>query len=122
MNSKHQKLNEAIHILYGNDEELVKRQIDRYKKLICKFATHYKTDELHYFSTPGRTEIGGNHTDHNHGHVLAASINLDSIAVVSKSDEKKVELYSEGYKDSFIVDLNQLEPVHKELYHHPDHN
>lgn len=114
MNSKHRQLYEAIHILYGNDEKLVKKQKDRYENLIDHFTSHFGKDELHYFSTPGRTEIGGNHTDHNHGRVLAASINLDSIAAVSKFDEEKVELYSAGYEDPFHVDLNKLEAVSEE--------
>lgn len=115
MNSKHRQLYEAIHILYGNDKDLIKEQIDRYKKLICQFTSHFETDELHYFSTSGRTEIGGNHTDHNHGRVLAASINLDSIAAAAKCNKEKIELYSEGYEDPFNVDLNQLEPVAEEI-------
>lgn len=114
MSSKHQQLYEAINILYGNDKELISKQIDRYNKLLDQFLSHFETDKLHYFSTPGRTEIGGNHTDHNNGRVLAASINLDSIAAVSKIDGEKVELYSAGYEESFRVDLNQLEVVPEE--------
>ena len=114
MNSKHLRLYEAIHILYGNDKDLIKEQLDRYKKLIGQFNSHFESEELHFFSTPGRTEIGGNHTDHNHGRVLAASINLDSIAAVSKFDQKKVELYSAGYENPFHVDLNELEAVSEE--------
>ncbi|MCK5673068.1 MAG: galactokinase, partial [Spirochaetales bacterium] len=53
---------------------------------------------------------GGNHTDHNNGLVLAGSINLDSIAVVSKSMDNKIKLFSEGYDLPFLVDLNYLEP------------
>lgn len=49
------------------------------------------------FSTPGRTELGGNHTDHNHGRVLAGSINLDTIAAVSKRNDKRIIIDSEGY-------------------------
>ncbi|MCF7944800.1 MAG: galactokinase [Spirochaetia bacterium] len=49
------------------------------------------------FSTPGRTELGGNHTDHNHGRVLAGSINLDTIAAVNKRNDKRIIIDSEGY-------------------------
>ena len=91
MKSTKQKLKEAIHVLYGPNRVLVEEQMDRYKKLSDQFKSHFKAEELHFFSTPGRTELGGNHTDHNHGRVLAASINLDSIAVVSKSDNNKIE-------------------------------
>ena len=47
------------------------------------FREKFGEQEVHFFSTPGRTEIGGNHTDHNYGRVLAGSINLDSIAVAA---------------------------------------
>ncbi len=114
MNSKYGHLYDSINILYGNDKDLIKKQKDRYENLIDQFDSHFVSDELHFFSTPGRTEIGGNHTDHNHGRVLAASINLDSIAVVSKSNEDEVELYSTGYEDPFHIDLSQLEPVSRE--------
>ena len=49
-------------------------------------------DALEYFSAPGRTEIGGNHTDHNHGKVLAAAVNLDVIAAVKKTDNGVIRL------------------------------
>ena len=61
------------------------------------------------FSTSGRTELGGNHTDHNMGKVLAGSINLDTIAAVHGTDEKKVTFSSEGYP-TIEVDLNDLAP------------
>jgi len=54
-------------------------------------------DDVHIFSAPGRTEVGGNHTDHQHGMVLAASVNLDTIAVVAARDDNEVQLHSEGY-------------------------
>ncbi|MCK5201745.1 MAG: galactokinase, partial [Spirochaetales bacterium] len=114
MKNKYQQLDSAIHILYRNDRDIIKEQLNRFENLIDQFNSHLKAGELHYFSTPGRTEIGGNHTDHNNGRVLAASVNLDSIAVVSKSRGEKVELYSAGYNNPFIVDLNQLEPVDQE--------
>ncbi len=59
------------------------------------------------FSAPGRTEVGGNHTDHNHGKVLAAGVNLDAVAVASKNDEGIVRVKSEGY-DMDVVDLGDL--------------
>lgn len=114
MNSKYHHLYEAIPVLYGDNKNIIKDQTHRYENLVDQFNSHFETDELHFFSTPGRTEIGGNHTDHNHGRVLAASINLDSIAVVSKIDEKKVELYSAGYEGSFKVNLDQLGAVPEE--------
>ena len=55
------------------------------------------TDDVSVFSAPGRTEIGGNHTDHQHGIVLAASINRDILAVAAKNKTNMVNIYSEGY-------------------------
>ena len=53
--------------------------------------------DLRLFSAPGRTEIGGNHTDHNHGRVLAASVNLDVIAVAAPCSGGRVRVQSKGY-------------------------
>lgn len=114
MNNRRQQIEESIRVLYGNDTGMVKEQLKRYEKLADQFGAHFKTGELHFFSTPGRTEISGNHTDHNHGRVLAASINRDSIAVASKSKENKIELFSEGYEEPFRVDLNHLKPIAEE--------
>jgi len=94
--------------IYGDKEEIKSRQFRRYEKLIKEYEGKFGESELHFFSTPGRTEIGGNHTDHNHGRVLAASVDLDSIAVAALNDTKKVILYSEGYNKPFAVDLANL--------------
>lgn len=111
MNNRRQQIEQNISFLYGNDTGRVKEQVKRYEKLADQFGAHFKTSELYFFSTPGRTELSGNHTDHNHGRVLAASINRDSIAAVSKSNEYRVELFSEGYDGPFRVDLNHLKAV-----------
>ncbi len=92
--------------LYKN----INYQKERYKRLISLFKKHFpENKEILFFSTPGRIEIGGNHTDHNNGKVLAGAVNLDSIAAVSKNNTNKVILYSEGFKNSFQVDLNKLD-------------
>ena len=114
MNNQLQQFTSAFPFLYGNDDKVNNNQLTRYVKLIDEFTTKFGSSDLHFFSTPGRTELGGNHTDHNNGCVLAASINLDSIAVVSKSYNGKIEFYSEGYENPFIVNLNNLEPVPNE--------
>lgn len=67
-----------------------------------------------FFSAPGRTEICGNHTDHNLGKVLAASVNLDIIALAIPVKNNVVTLRSEGFDRDFIVDLSELEPVDEE--------
>jgi len=100
--------------IYGTNEKVLEFQYKRYSDLIEKHSEYYGPNEVHLFSTPGRTELGGNHTDHNHGRVLAGSINLDSIAAVSKNDENRVTLYSEGFEKPFVVDLNNLSQIKDE--------
>ncbi len=64
--------------------------------------------EAGLYSAPGRTEIGGNHTDHQHGRVLAGSVNIDMIAAVAPNDKNQLRVQSEGY-DLCVIDLNDLE-------------
>jgi galactokinase len=71
------------------------------------------TGKLRVFSAPGRTELGGNHTDHNQGKVLAASIQLDSVAIVAPRKDKRVLFRSTGYPD-VAVDLSDLAPRQEE--------
>ena len=106
-----EKFYPAIQKLYGADAA---NQISRYETLIHQFEANFKHTEWLLFSTPGRTEIGGNHTDHNHGRVLAASVNLDSIAVAAENDRNQITLYSHGYGQPFQVDLNDLQVNEKE--------
>ena len=67
-----------------------------------------------YFSAPGRTEIGGNHTDHQRGRVLAAAVNLDTVAAVRLNGTGTIRILSKGYPMS-VVDLANLEPVESEI-------
>ena len=64
--------------------------------------------EAGLYSAPGRTEIGGNHTDHQHGRVLAGSVNIDMIAAAAPNDKNQLRVQSEGY-DLCVIDLNNLE-------------
>ncbi len=85
-------------------------QKQRYIKAIAEFMKIYGEDakrELTFISAPGRTEVGGNHTDHQRGRVLAASVNLDIICVVAKNSENVVRIESEGYKQD-VIDLRVL--------------
>ncbi len=95
--------------LYGKDTESQDLQYKRYAELLEDYNSKFYEKELHFFSTPGRTEIGGNHTDHNHGRVLAGSINLDSIAIAAENHSHKITVYSKGYDLPFNVDLDDLE-------------
>ena len=87
-----------LRYLYGTGEELLKRQQERYSALIRRHTELFGDREsIQLISAPGRTEIGGNHTDHNHGRVLAAAVNLDTLCAVSRRDDLKVCFHSEGY-------------------------
>ena len=105
---------EILEKLYGKEEDVINRQIIRYNNLFEAFNRHFTNNNVYLFSTPGRTEISGNHTDHNLGQVIAASIDLDSLAIVAKNDSHIVTLYSEGYEQPFIIDLNQLSKIDEE--------
>ncbi|WP_226003354.1 galactokinase [Paenibacillus sp. BJ-4] len=94
--------------LYG--QEQVSEQTTRYQSLIQAYRKHFGVGDIEWFSAPGRCEIGGNHTDHNHGKVLAGSITLDTIAVAAKVEEPVITFYSEGYKTKYVIDLNDLSP------------
>ena len=78
------------------------------------FAATFGTAPERYFSAPGRTEIGGNHTDHQHGRVLAAAVNLDMIAAVRVTDSGVIRILAQGYPMS-TVSLDALTPVAAEV-------
>ncbi len=90
------------------DENKLAYQRDRYVAAIEKFENLYGAAEVSIYSAPGRSEIGGNHTDHQNGEVLAASVNLDAIAIVEAVDEPIVQVVSGNYP-MITVDLNDLE-------------
>ncbi len=94
--------------LYGVNEVVLKEQAERYATLMNEFQTVYKTDDVALFSSPGRTEIGGNHTDHNYGRVLAGAVNLDNIAVAAANGSNIIRIKSVGYPE-FQVDLGSLD-------------
>ena len=78
------------------------------------FAAAFGGAPIRYFSAPGRTEIGGNHTDHQRGRVLAAAVNLDTRAAVRPNGSSTVRILSQGYPMS-VVDLAQLTPQESEI-------
>lgn len=89
------------------DENMLEYQKERYIKALEAFEALYGEKEVEIYSAPGRSEVGGNHTDHQYGKVLAASINLDAIAVVAKTEDEQIRIKSEGY-EPFEVNLNDL--------------
>ena len=78
------------------------------------FAASFEGVPARYFSAPGRTEIGGNHTDHQRGRVLAGAVNLDTVAAVRVNGTNTIRIQSKGYPLS-VVDLSQLTPVEAEI-------
>lgn len=99
--------NPVFKSLYGTNISVLKEQSKRYEKLVNNFLSTYQTNDIELFSSPGRTEIGGNHTDHNLGRVLAGAVNLDNIAVAGKNSTNKIRIKSTGYPE-FEVDLSDL--------------
>jgi galactokinase len=93
--------------LYGTEEKVLKEQADRYSNLLGDFQKTYGKDDVFLFSSPGRTEIGGNHTDHNYGRVLAGAVNLDNIAVAAANGSNIIRIKSSGYPE-FQVDISEL--------------
>jgi len=87
--------------LYG--EKNVAYQRERYVGAIKGYIEYYgEADQIRLFSVPGRTEVSGNHTDHNYGKVMAASIDLDIIAVVSANDSGYIKIKSEGFPEDSV--------------------
>lgn len=116
MNIRKEQTNMNISHLQASFEKIypaadIPQQISRYERLTDNFFRtfpEYNNIEPSYFSASGRSEIIGNHTDHNNGIVLAAGINLDTIAASKKTDDNTVVLVSEGFSDEVRVSLDDL--------------
>lgn len=98
----------SVKHLYGADWEQEKA---RYEEIRAGFETFFgDSQEARFFSAPGRTEIGGNHTDHNHGRVLAAAINLDVVGMAKPNGLEVIRLKSVEYDRVDEVDITSLAP------------
>lgn len=93
--------------IYENADN-IKQQNTRYIKAITEFEKLYGRTDIEIYSAPGRSEICGNHTDHQHGKVIAASVNIDAIGVAALNNSNEVHILSEGYKE-IVVNINDLE-------------
>ena len=118
------KMDSVFAEVYGEDSATITAQRKRYTRAIEAFSAAFsgpatstdssrKALDLSLFSAPGRTEIGGNHTDHQHGRVLAAAVDLDAIGVVARNGENVIHLKSEGY-DPVEINLSDLSPKEEE--------
>lgn len=86
---------------------------NRYLDLLNEAYKRFGDGDYHLISSPGRTEIGGNHTDHQHGHTLSAAINFDNICVVKESNDNTCTFIDPKF-DECVVDLNSLNVVESE--------
>lgn len=90
------------------DEKMVPYNRERYVKAIDRFKELYREEEIEIYSAPGRSEVCGNHTDHQNGHVLATSVNLDAIAIVTGTDDMTIHLVSDDMPEE-IIDISDIE-------------
>ena len=99
---------ERLQEIYGNEAAEAEA---RFQNLTEQYQAKFGGAPEHFFSAPGRTEIIGNHTDHNGGRILAASINLDTICAAAPTDDGIITIISEGYKKAIVVDTAKVEQV-----------
>lgn len=92
--------------IYVDSKQLDYQRV-RYINAIKKFEKLYSSGDVNVYSAPGRSEVGGNHTDHQHGTVLTASINLDSIGVVRATEDNTIRIVSDGY-DEIVISLDDI--------------
>ena len=101
---------EAFRLLYGGCPETAAFQQKRYARCLETFAREFgPRGDIRLLSVPGRSEVGGNHTDHNHGRVLACAVDLDIIAAARATEGSVVRVHSEGFETD-IIDLEDLYP------------
>ena len=105
LETRGQKLLEELYGKSGVDDNL-----KRYEAVLKGFLKEFGEKDVKLFSSPGRTEISGNHTDHNNGKVLGGSINLDCVAVAAKNDSDFVNIISESFAQKFRVNIKDIEP------------
>lgn len=98
--------------LYGTSTLASQKQ--RYRTMLDWADKHLSGSTPVFISAPGRTELGGNHTDHNNGRVLAAAVDLDCVALVCPNKDMTVNLFSDEFDRSIRVDLTFLEPQETE--------
>ena len=111
---KEGKLDSRLADIYGSEN--LASQKERYIEAVSDFLEIYGEREAELFSVPGRSEISGNHTDHNFGKVLAGSINLDIIAVSSKTDDGVIKIKSKGFPEDVIDTNSYTSPVESDFF------
>ena len=110
------RLDKGLKLLYGDDPVELKKQKRRYAELIRMFSQEFPGERaIEIFSAPGRTEVGGNHTDHNAGRVLAAAVDLDIVAVVAPNQDGVIRIRSQKFP-AVNVNVGELEVVESEKF------
>ena len=104
------ELDETLGLLYGEDLAGAR---GRCQKVMESFEAAFGRAPEALFSAPGRTELGGNHTDHQHGRVLCGSVDLDMLACAAPNSQNVIRIQSEGYP-ALEIDLNDLAPKQEE--------
>lgn len=105
LENKGQEILEKLYTREG-----VKNNLKRYENVLQGFVREFGKKDVKLFSSPGRTEISGNHTDHNNGKVLGGSINLDCIAAATNNGSNIVNIVSESFSQKFKIDINDIAP------------
>ena len=100
-------------------ESKISAERERYIRAAGEFEKLYGDGDISVFSVGGRTEVSGNHTDHNHGRVIAASVNLDIIAFARKRGDGIVSLTSEGFDPDYVTPDAIEAPDEKTMFHSP---
>ena len=109
---------ERLSVLYGSEPEMLEHQRARYCAALEQFELYYGPNrQVRVYSAPGRTELGGNHTDHQHGYGLAAAVTLDLVAVASPSDDGFIRVKSRGFNKLDVIDLGEASPQDGESTH-----
>ena len=96
----------ALEQLYPGKNEA----IERVAKLKNGLKREWGCETARLFSAPGRSEIGGNHTDHQHGRILACAVDLDMLSAASATERNEIRIFSEGF-GPFSIQLDNLDPV-----------
>ena len=108
------QFDETLQKLYPGYKSDPDKYLRRFESLVQAYREHFQEPEaVHLFSAPGRIEVGGNHTDHQHGNVLAAAIDRDMIAAAGLNGSEKIRIYSIGY-GGLEINLDDLDPQENE--------
>jgi galactokinase len=105
--------------LFAN-ANITRNPAERFGALLEEFIERYGDErDVNLFSVPGRSELAGNHTDHNHGRVIACSVDLDIVAVVAAREDGTVRIKSEGFPED-VVDINEYVTPREDRFGHSD--